>query len=135
MTSRPARMSDYSADVLSRIDYDAVRQRRRRNFAAYHEALAAENTFVCELGPEDAPFCYPFVPRTEFERKRLHERRIFVPMFWPEVNGAPGDVFEFERDFARRLLPLPVDQRYGAEELETVIKAVKAQLGEGRTKA
>src|SRR5436190_5717113 len=127
LTSEPARMSAYSRDVLGRVDYEAVRQRRRRNYEMYHAALAAQNTFACELEPRAVPFCYPFVPPVELERKRLHERGIFVPMFWPEVNEGTVNGFQFEKGFARRLLPLPLDQRYGPEEVQAVINEIRAE--------
>src|SRR5882762_8006156 len=117
-------MSHYSEEVLKQIDYAAVRERRRRNFRMYHEALGGQNLFASKLDARSAPFCYPFVPKMEIERKQLHARGIFIPTFWPEVIKSRSEGFDFERDFSRRLLPLPVDQRYGEEEIQVVIEGL-----------
>jgi hypothetical protein len=64
-----------------------------------------------------APMCYPFLPDAPMTHASLWQRRLFVPQYWPEVSTRPVDGFVRERRFAAELMPLPIDQRYGAEEM------------------
>jgi hypothetical protein len=128
LTSDIRRMSRLSQALLRRVDYAAAGKRRRRNFAAYDDALGPVNRWSCRLGVDDVPFCYPFLPSVAVDRAALAQQAIFVPMFWPEVAERPGAGFARERDFARRLLPLPLDHRYDDDDIGRVIAAVRAQL-------
>jgi len=119
-------MSRHSRKILGRIDYPRVRERRRKNFVTYQKLLGSQNLFRCELDEASVPFCYPFVPKTKLNRTRLHERGIFVPTLWPEISESADSRFAFERDFSQRLLPLPLDQRYGEEDIRTVVDALQA---------
>ena len=124
VTSEVKGMSRYTADVLQRLPHARVCEQRRLNFAQYERAFAGLNTFSAALSPRAVPFCYPFLPKRKVDRRRLHERGIFIPTFWPEVMGRAGAAFDIERRLAQDLLPLPVDHRYGAAEIETVIQTV-----------
>jgi hypothetical protein len=117
-------MSEYSKRIFARVDYEAVRERRRPNFQMFHEALGRDNLFACESEEDAVPFCYPFAPSEPVDRQRLYARQIFVPTLWPEVADSRSNGFNWERSFSRRLLPLPVDQRYTSEDICTVIKAL-----------
>jgi hypothetical protein len=56
-------------------------------------------------------------------REYLISKRIFVPTYWPGLVGV-HELNECEYAFVNCLLPLPVDQRYGEEEMKTVVKTV-----------
>ena len=67
---------------------------------------------------------YPLLLEKGMEvRRRLQKQKIYIPMLW-------GDVFhwceEYETEYymAKNILPLPIDQRYGVEEMQWVIKLV-----------
>jgi hypothetical protein len=49
---------------------------------------------------------------------------VFVPVLWPELQSREAAGFEWERNVAARLLPLPIDHRYGPSEMQTVADAV-----------
>ncbi len=110
-------MSAITARLLDSIDYDEVARRRQDNFAQMHFALGAFNLLdTLDFTPTPA-LCYPLLMKDAQEAEKvgsaLLEQRIYVPCYWRDVlsdSSAPG----MERDMSRRLLPLPVDQRYGA---------------------
>jgi hypothetical protein len=112
--------------LLEGIPYEEVRTARRRNFAQLHERLAAVNTLAVDLrlDVDAAPFCYPFLPSRPSLHQALWQRQIFVPRLWPEVASRPGGPFAWERDLAARLLPLPIDHRYGHDDMTRVTDAV-----------
>ena len=50
-------------------------------------------------------------------RAELIEKKIYIPCLWPNVvNDSPVDSQAYV--FASQILPLPLDQRYGTEEME-----------------
>jgi hypothetical protein len=68
--------------------------------------------------------CYPFLPPADVDRAALGRLGVFVPTLWPEVPNRTIPGFEWERDVARRLLPLPIDHRYGPGDMEKVCQAL-----------
>jgi len=112
--------------MLGAIGYEAAREARRRNFAILHERLKSANTLPIEftLDAEAAPFCYPFLPSCPSLHQALWQREIFVPRLWPEIVSRPDPGYAWERDLAARLLPLPIDQRYGSDAMTRVSDAV-----------
>lgn len=119
------RMSSFTQDVLNHIDYDSVISRRRANFAFLKDALGSMSglempdmsTFVC-------PMVYPFVCREDRDlRTELIQSRVYVARYWPDVLECPG--FETETWLAEKVIPLPIDQRYGEEEMEKIVKIIK----------
>ncbi len=110
--------------ILDHINYDKVIARRRRNFQYLHGALAAKNqlqlpafdTFVC-------PMVYPFMTNTDRNlRKELIENKVFVARYWPNVEQMDG--FEVEYGLASNIIPLPIDQRYGKEDMDRIINLI-----------
>jgi hypothetical protein len=112
-------MSALSARLLAAVDFDAVRSVRRRNFAVLQARLGSSNQLAASLGdaPEDVPMCYPFLPKTSADRGALAQQGLFIPQFWPEIAARTHSGFTRERELADRLLPLPVDQRYGPDDM------------------
>ena len=76
------------------------------------------------LDADAVPFCYPFLPARPSLHRALWQREIFVPRLWPEIAARPAEGFEWERDLAARLLPLPIDHRYGPGDMARVTGAV-----------
>ena len=70
------------------------------------------------LGAVDVPMVYPYYVKNGAElRNRLIENKIFVARYWPNVSEwARMDSIEYS--LTLNLLPLPVDQRYGNEEMD-----------------
>ena len=112
-------MSRTSAGLLAAVDIDAACRRRVANFRALHEALGPANTIrlPLDLGDDDVPMCYPFLPAREVDRAAVARAGAFVPMFWPEVAARTDGGFAWERAIAGRLLPLPIDHRYTASHM------------------
>jgi hypothetical protein len=129
ITDRPLGMSMLSARLLDGIDYAAVAERRRSNFARLAQRLDPINEL--QLAPEAGavPFCYPFLPWQPIDRRRLHEVAIYVPTFWPELTARSAVGFDFERRLAEQLLPLPIDHRIGPVECDRIVDVVLALCG------
>ena len=127
----PRRISAASARLLAAVDMECARRRREANFLFLHESLGADNAVALPLAGAAAggPMCYPFLARAEVDRDRLARDGVFVPALWPEVAARGGGEFAWERQVARRLLPLPIDHRYGAAEMETLTGRLRQVIG------
>lgn len=71
---------------------------------------------------------YPlYIDNGEDVRKQLQAKKIFIPTLWPAVFNLCEET-ELEYDMARNILPIPVDQRYGIEDMEYIVEEIKEQL-------
>lgn len=113
-------MSKLTENLLRGIDYEEVKQKRSKNFAYLHEKLKTVNKL--QLACPEGAFMYPLYIENGAEiRKRLQEKKIFVPTLWPAVLKRCNED-QLEYDMAKDILPLSVDQRYTQIELEQIIK-------------
>ncbi len=122
-------MSRLTKNLLSAVDYEGVKEKRTANFIYLHERLRDINRM--ELVPYDGAFMYPlYIRNGEIFRKILAEKRIYIPLLWPDVfrRCRKGSV---AYDMAQNILPLPIDQRYGFKEMEYLYETVSALLKYG----
>ena len=123
LSMEPKCMSELTKNLLHAVDYDRVKTKRTENFRLLHEGLGSVNCL--NLRVTEGAYAYPLMlPEGQKIRKKLIERKIFVPMLWPNVpEQQPADSEACK--LAEQVLPLPCDQRYGAEEMAFIIKAVR----------
>ncbi len=112
-------MSPITENLLRAIDYEAVKAKRDANWDVLADALSGINEL--ELRKPDGAFMYPLMVEGAQEiRKRLIKERIYVPCLWPNVllectEDSPA------RSLSESVLPLPLDQRYGSEEMDCIL--------------
>ena len=122
LPAEPLRMSRLTENLLRGIDYDRVRQRRSENFLRLHEALGSVNALP--VRPAEGAFAYPLLlEKGSAVRRALIAEKIFVPTLWPNVLREQPEG-SAAHHLAADLLPLPCDQRYGAEEMAFVAETV-----------
>lgn len=115
-------MSLLTQNLLKGIDYDFVIKRRIKNFEYLHNALGKTNKL--ELTVPIGAFMYPLYIENGMQiKKKLASDKIYIPTLWPDVleNCKQGSI---EDDYAQNILPLPVDQRYGTEEMKKIKEAI-----------
>ena len=117
-------MSYYTREALLHIDYEKACEIRRRNFQMLHEALYNYNVLpIPDMDSFACPMAYPFVDcRHRDWRYKMKEQRIFIPKFWPNVVSY--GYFDYEEMLAERIMPLPIDQRYGEEDMKRIIDVI-----------
>ncbi|MGN0521689.1 MAG: hypothetical protein ACI4IQ_03520 [Eubacterium sp.] len=122
-SSQPVKqMSRLTLNLLHGIDYDFVKHKRTENYNALFENL--ENINALKLKPAKGAFAYPlWLENGADVRKRLLEKKIYIPTLWPNVLDDTRKE-DLEYSFAKNILPLPCDQRYGREEMDYLIKEV-----------
>lgn len=119
------RMAYQTQDILTHIDYEKVIAKRRANFEYLHNKLGSRNQLVLpELDTFECPMVYPFIGPANIElRSKMIAAKIFVACYWPNVLDwtRPDDL---EHTLTTRLIPLPIDQRYGKEEMDRIISLI-----------
>ena len=80
------------------------------------------------LNVPDGAFMYPLYIENGSEiRKKLQMKNIFIPTLWSAVLSLCSED-ELEYDMANNILPIPVDQRYGINEMEYVCSMIEKEL-------
>lgn len=122
------RMSKLTENMLHAIDYEYVKKKRTHNFMFLHKELKQYNKL--QLSVPEGAFMYPFYIENGAEiREKLLEKKIYIPILWPEVLKICKDS-ELEYDMAKNILPLPIDQRYDMKEMEYMATEIKKYLVE-----
>lgn len=119
-------MSKLTENLLHGIDYEYVKRRRTENFIYLHNKFEQINKLKLKI-PQGA-FMYPLYVENGFEiRKKLQEKKIYIPMLWPAVFHI-CDENELEYNMAKNIIPLPVDQRYDIEDMEYLCRCISSVM-------
>lgn len=125
-TESVKRMSRLTENLLRGIDYASVAKRRQENF----EFLNAEFWNINELKLKSVygAFMYPLlIQNGAAVRKELQKGKIYIPTLWPNVlEECPPDSLEYH--YVTDILPIPVDQRYGIEDMKYLVEVIKQKL-------
>ncbi|MBR4523085.1 MAG: hypothetical protein IKO64_02435 [Kiritimatiellae bacterium] len=113
-------MSQFTKTCLSKVDSRFAKKRRMENFAYLQACLPT--SFPLAMADDDVPMVYPYMMDDPQLRTRLIQQKIYVASYWPGVQNC-GDLPE-------RILPLPIDQRYGETDMQRIVEAIISQ-GEG----
>ena len=114
-----SRMSKLTQRILGSVDYDTVVAVRRRNYNILDDMLAPSNKFKFKIGSA-VPLVYPYLCDNETLRNHLIANRVYVAQYWPNVLNW-CNASDLESVLTRRIIPLPIDQRYGEEEMKYII--------------
>lgn len=116
------RMSVLTANILRSLDYQTIANRRTENFKTLHSLLGNINNL--NLSVPYGAFMYPlYIEQGEEIRKELQKKKIYIPTLWPDVfEMCEADWLEYK--MAKNILPIPVDQRYGDEDMNYLAKEI-----------
>ena len=116
-------MSKLTRRMMQGIDYEAIKQRRRTNYQMLDVVFRHDNNIVLTLEEDAVPMVYPYLVPITGLRESLIENKIFVARYWPNVlTWSTKDDTSFL--LANQMIPLPIDQRYGEEEMEYIISRI-----------
>ncbi len=123
----PEAMSEVTRRLLSGMDYGRVKAARERNFTELSWLLGPAN--LLDPGQPEGPYMYPFLVHDAGDvRKRLAARGMYIPTLWPNVlKECPAGLAAHQ--YAQNVLPLPVDQRYGVDDMRALAQAVLEETG------
>lgn len=116
-------MSQLTRKLLANIDFLKCAEQRISNYNVLHEALTKFNEFKTLKVKKNVPMVYPFMTRVENIRSHLIKNKIFVASYWPNVIR-DCEINSKSYELASKIIPLPIDQRYGIEEMKVIIEAI-----------
>lgn len=121
--NKPIRkMSKLTENILRSIDYESVFQKRISNFQYLNSKLQDINKLT--IRNTSGTFMYPLMVNNGKEmRKKLQQNGIYIPMLWPNV-AKETTLKDLGMEMAENILPLPIDQRYGTEDMKEVVEAI-----------
>ena len=115
------RMSILTDSLLRNVDYASIRQQRLANFSFLHEKLGRSNRLTFEMADGDCPMVYPYYADSVSLRGKLIASKVYVAQYWPNVLEWCSS-YDIELELCQHILPLPIDQRYGKEEMERIVR-------------
>lgn len=123
-------MSNLTRILLSNIDFESSKIKRRENYKILSLCLDMSNLLDMKVFESySCPMVYPYLCDDSSLRSKLIENMIYVPKYWPNVLKWTNNK-SFEYYLTEHLIPLPIDQRYGEKEMETIIKIIKKEKNE-----
>ncbi len=113
-------MSNFTHRMMQSIDYADIAKRRCHNYEVLLQALGGK-----PLSEGAVPMIFPYISNQGQQlRQHLIQNKVFVAKYWPNVESwSPAN--SYETWMSNHILPLPIDQRYGEEEMLQIIKNIK----------
>lgn len=125
-TNSIKRMSCLTQALLRSIDHERIKTARKENFAVLHNALGKTNQLKLDVYEDNVcPLVYPYwIPNGRNLKAHLVQNKIFCATYWPNVlDWCKPDTQEYQ--LAENIVCLPVDQRYGEEEMKYMISTIQ----------
>lgn len=116
-------MSNLTLRMMQSIDYEAVAEQRRKNYQYLHHELERTNLLCLQLEDDAVPMVYPYMTNKGGLREHLIQNKIFVARYWPNVLECTIPV-DFDYQLACQMQPLPIDQRYGENDMEQIMSCI-----------
>jgi dTDP-4-amino-4,6-dideoxygalactose transaminase len=119
-------MSEISKWLLKFYNINEIVDKRRINYRQLENKL---KTFglspICKIKDTDCPFTFPIkVNNRDDFRNYLIKNNIYCAVHWP-IQGT--DLYDYEpsRTLSEHIISLPIDQRYGKEDLDYLVDKIK----------
>lgn len=116
-------MSVLTERLLKSIDYQSITRIRRENFQLLETELGKYNKLELNLSNNAVPLVYPFISEDANLKRKLIENKVFVATYWPNVmEWCRKNDWEYQ--LTQQTCFLPVDQRYGKEDMERIVDLI-----------
>ena len=120
------KMSNLTNKILSSINYNRIKKKRKENFEYLHNELKDINLLV-DIEIQTTPFVYPFISNDIQLREKLINNKIYIAKYWEEVLDRDS-ISNIEIDLVNKLLPLPIDQRYDFDDMSRISKIIRDNI-------
>jgi len=121
-------ISTLSRNIYSKLDHPSIAEKRISNFGILQKALDNKNQLKLNIS-DSVPMIYPLLIEDGSKLKRhLIERQIYVPTYWPNKTIL-SDESSFETYLMKNLVVLPIDQRYGKDEMHAILAEIERYAG------
>lgn len=120
MNSPMSKMSNLSKIIIDSLDLDYIKDVRIANFKHLRTYLWKYNRL--NLEKIESTYTYPLMVDNGPElRKYLIENKVFTPTLWSDQLDK---VYGVEQKFIENIVHLPIDQRYGEDEMLEIVKLI-----------
>ena len=119
-------MSKLTGALLKGIDYKYIKEIRIKNFQSAYVLFKDINLLDFDSVDLEKinPMVYPLMINDAELVHKLNELSIYTGRWWNDVlNFVPEK--SFEAGLSKYMLPIPIDQRYGPEELTYINKQIR----------
>ncbi len=122
--SKPQNIPSLSLHILNNISISRIIEKRFENLIFLYENIKNKNLFLFNLEDIKSPFILPLRFDSETDRDKMKnlliENAIFPPVLWDLEKYVP-EKFAYERDLGKKILTIPIDQRYSPKILSKVV--------------
>ena len=113
-------MSKLSKQIMGSFDLELVKEKRLENFSFLKKHLEDRNQFKLST---PSLFHFPFMTERAADlRTYLVKNNIYTPMLW--ADQLPVIDATWEKQLIENIVHLPIDQRYGLEEMEYIVDKI-----------
>lgn len=116
-----------SLDILENVNFLNIMKRRTANLDYIYENITKKWIFLYERRNIKSPFFLPLIFKTQKQRDsvkaQLIKEEIYPPIHWELPEEVP-EKFAYERSLSESILSIPIDQRYGEEEMQRIAKVL-----------
>lgn len=123
------RMSLLTKSMLQGIDYTKIKKIRRKNFLYAHHVFKSINQLnISSLQSLfSVPMVYPLLIEQEELVGVLKEQGIYTGRWWAHVLKSVDDA-SIEYKLSQYMIPIPIDQRYGKNEIDLIHSVISKHL-------
>jgi hypothetical protein len=120
-----AGVPEISLRIMSGLDWDDIAAKRRANWLTLNEALEGKiEPLTSKLPADVVPLGYVVkLANRDSVRAKLSGQRIFCPVHWP-LPLEVGPEFTDAHTLSQSCLTLPIDQRYGPEDMHRLARTL-----------
>lgn len=124
------RISDYSEFLLRCFDINEIIKKRKANLNYLKSKLSSIGIkSICDFSETDCPFAFPFLaPNRDDLHRYLMKNKIYCAVHWP-FDGVARSERPLAFSLSKNMISLPLDQRYGEEEMEYLFQVLDAYKG------
>jgi hypothetical protein len=120
-------LDDVAKNLIDGVNWEDVASIRKNNWKYLHTRLRESLTSFHETIDDDVvPLGYVIrcTGRENF-RKRLQHARIFCPVHWDLPKDLDTRRFPISYELSNSLMTIPIDQRYGTEDMEYITQVIR----------
>lgn len=119
------KMSELTRKILDNADNERIINRRCENFSFVHERLGeVQKLSITETNI--VPYMYPLLLEKDIH-DILVQKKIYAPVLWGHLLGKEWEG-TLEQQYAKHIIPLPIDQRYSLKEMAYMVDTIYSVL-------
>jgi dTDP-4-amino-4,6-dideoxygalactose transaminase len=120
-------LSETSKNLQSNLDVSLLKSKRRQNFKTLLKGLSSDHPIkplFVHLDEDTVPLYFPMLVEDRASlQSHLVQESIYAPVVWPKADCL-GAVCEEVDYMYQHLLCIPIDQRYGEDDMLRVIETI-----------